>query len=75
MKTAMHIPSKQWLAVKEISIAGATTHTNGLEMICSELDVLIALGKHDYITGLHFAFKDSVSCYFGNSIFACYYVL
>jgi hypothetical protein len=62
---AMHGPTKKWLAMKEMSIPGAIVHSGGLSMIRSELTILKSLGKHNYIVGLHFAFRDKIKCYLG----------
>ena len=62
---AMHNHSQQWLALKVTPIAALKKHKKGVEMILSELDILMSMGKHQYIVGLHFAFRDTSRCYFG----------
>jgi serine/threonine kinase 32 len=66
VNTAMHIPSKEWFAIKEQSIAKVLSHRNGIQLVSSELNALRRLGSqpgHPFIAGLHFAFHDSVALF------------
>lgn len=61
--SAMHIPTNKWYAIKEISLKQALEHKNGLVMIKNELEIMKWIGKHSYFTQLHYAFRDSSTCY------------
>jgi serine/threonine protein kinase len=60
---AMHIPSKEWFAMKEQRIVNIVSHRNGIQLVSSELSALRRLGHHPFIAGLHFAFHDPFALY------------
>ena len=62
----MHIPTKTWMAIKEISIEKACSHKIGLTPLRDEVKILAHLSKdtqHPCIVNLHFAFHDSRKCF------------
>jgi serine/threonine protein kinase len=61
--SAMHIQTKKWYAIKEISLKDAMRQKNGLFMIQNELKIMKTIGSNSSFTKLHYAFRDMKTCY------------